>query len=85
MPALWKQRIHPHVELIYCLTFTVPSELIKVPPCCPLTWGGSQGPTMKRLRYLQPPFLSIHHLSSLAALAEQTPWLPQPALLAASV
>lgn len=66
--------------------FPVSGELIKVPPCCPLTWGGSQGPTMSRLHYLQPPFLSIHHLlSSLAALAEQMRCFPQPALLAVSV
>lgn len=59
--------------------------LIEVPPCCPLTWGGSRGPTMKRLHYLQPPFLSVHRLlSSLAALAEQTQGFPQPALLAVS-
>lgn len=41
---------------------------------------------MKPLPYLQPPFVSIHHLlPSLAALAEQTQWFSQPALLAVSV
>lgn len=85
MPALWKQRTHPHVELIYRLIFPVSSELIKVPPCCPLPWGGSRGPTLKRWRYLQLPFLPIRHLlSSLAALAEQPRWFPRPALLGLS-